>query len=47
MIFNRYLIDLVVSFADGDFLRLWFFPLIALAFIATVPYIFRSLFTWR
>lgn len=47
MIFTKYLFDIIVSFVTSAFLRFWFYPLIALAFIATVPYIFRSFFSWR
>ena len=39
--------DLVVSFLDLPFLTFWFFPLIALAFLASVPGIIRVLTTWR
>lgn len=38
---------LIVSFLDLDFLNLWFFPCLALCFIATVPSIVRCLTTWR
>ena len=39
--------DLVVSFLDSSFLAFWFFPMIALAFVATVPAIIRALTMWR
>lgn len=38
---------LVVSFLDLGFLNLWFFPMIALAFLCFVPVLIKSLFTWR
>lgn len=40
MMFPVYVFDLVVAFSESAFLRSWFFPLVALAFIGTVPYIF-------
>lgn len=47
MMFPSYVLDLVVVFSESDFLQSWFFPLVALAFVGTVPYILRALFTWR
>ena len=38
---------LLVSLLDVGFLNLWFFPMIALAFLASVPCIIRLLTTWR
>lgn len=38
---------LLVSLLDVGFLNLWFFPMIALAFLASVPCIIRYLTTWR
>lgn len=40
-------LDLVTSFLDLGFLNLWFFPMLALAFLAFFPTFIRSLFTWR
>lgn len=45
--FLNAIFDLLVSFLNVGFLNLWFFPMIALAFIASVPGIIRSLITWR
>lgn len=39
--------DLLVIFLDNDFLQYWFYSVICLAFIATVPAIVRSLLSWR
>ena len=39
--------DLLVSYLNLGFLNLWFFPMIALAFLASVPAIIRVLTTWR
>lgn len=36
------IIPILSQFLSLDFLRIWFFPLIALAFLATVPAIIRS-----
>lgn len=47
MNFLRYTTDLLISFLDPDFLAMWFYPLLGLAFIALVPRLIVSLFTWR
>lgn len=39
--------DLLACLLDVGFLNLWFFPMIALAFLASVPCIIRYLTTWR
>lgn len=39
--------DLIACILDLDFLNLWLFPMIALAFVATVPAIVRYLISWR
>lgn len=41
------LIQLLAVFLSSPFLTAWFYPMIALAFLATVPFIFRSFFFWR
>lgn len=43
---NRFL-EIWGCFFQLDFLEYWFFPLMALALLATVPRILRSLFLWR
>lgn len=40
-------IQLLACFLSSPFLRLWYYPLIAMAFLATVPYVLRALFYWR
>lgn len=45
--FLNSILALVVSFLDLGFLNLWFFPMIALSFVAFVPIFIKSLFTWR
>ena len=47
IVFLNNCLDLLVSFLDLDFLNLWFFPLIALCFLATIPCIVRALTIWR
>lgn len=47
MVFLTYVDDLLFCFVELDFMTLWFFPLVALAFLVTVPRIVRSLFEWR
>ena len=47
MNFLSNVLDLLISFLDPTFLRMWFYPLIGLAFIALVPRLVVSLFTWR
>ena len=42
-----YFIPLLASFLDVSWLRFWFYPLFALAFIATVPSLLRSVCFWR
>lgn len=39
----QYFIPLIGSFLTLEYLRIWFFPLFALAFIATVPAIIRAI----
>ena len=39
--------DLLASYLNLGFLNLWFFPMIALSFLASVPAIIRVLTTWR
>lgn len=41
------ILNLLGVFCDGDFLSIWFFPLIAIAFLASLPGIIRALTTWR
>lgn len=41
------ILDLIVSFIPLDFLEYWFLPIVCLAFLATVPAIFRHLTMWR
>ena len=41
------IVALVSAFLDAQFLNLWFFPLIALCFIAFVPVFIKSLISWR
>lgn len=38
----QYLVPLLVKFLQPDFLGLWYYPVFALAFIATVPRIIRA-----
>lgn len=45
--FLNSIFDLLVVYLDLGFLTFWFFPMIALAFIATVPAIIRTITTWR
>lgn len=40
----EYIIPLLSSYLQEDFLVFWFFPLIALAFLVTVPFIIRYFF---
>lgn len=47
MVFLTYVDDLLAAFCDLDFMKMWFFPLIAFAFLTTVPRIIRSFFEWR
>lgn len=47
MNFLTFIFKTVVEFLNVDFLKLWFFPFVALAFLATVPCIIRTLLTWR
>lgn len=42
-----YIDDILVAFVSSDYMTFWFFPFIALAFLATFPAIVRSLFSWR
>ena len=39
-----YFIPLLSSFLNADYLAFWFYPLFALAFVATVPRVLRSFF---
>lgn len=39
-----YIIPLLGSFLSTDYLDLWFYPLFALAFLATVPRLIRIFF---
>ena len=41
------ILSLLGVFCDVDYLSVWFFPLIAIAFLAAVPGIVRVLTTWR
>lgn len=43
----EYIIPLLASFLTVDFMSYWFFPLLALAFLATVPAIIRKFTQWR
>lgn len=47
MILLQYVDDLLACFVSADYMKLWFFPLVAFAFLATVPRIIRSFFEWR
>ena len=40
----EYVIPLISSILLQSFLNLWFYPIFALAFLATVPCILRSFF---
>ena len=40
----EYIIPLLKCYLQENFLVYWFFPLIALAFLVTVPFIIRSFF---
>lgn len=42
-----YIIPLLEAWANLEFLRMWFFPLLALAFLATFPRIVRKFVEWR
>lgn len=44
MTFLIHLIYLFRSYLSSDFLEYWFFPLLALAFFATIPVILRKIF---
>lgn len=41
------ILSLLGVFCDIDYLTLWFFPLIAIAFLVSIPGIIRALTTWR
>lgn len=47
MNFLNFIINILERYLDVDFLEAWFFPFLALAFLATVPMIIYSLITWR
>lgn len=47
MIFITYVDDLLSAFLSLGYMKMWFFPLIAIAFLSTVPRIIRSLTEWR
>ena len=40
-------VDLLNSFFNLSFLRVWFFPMIALCFIVSIPAIIRVFTSWR
>lgn len=39
----EFIIPLLAEFLNFEFLRFWFFPFFALAFVATVPAIIRAI----
>lgn len=47
MSFFYSLIKLLASFFDPIWMNYYFYPMIGLAFVASVPRIFRTLFFWR
>lgn len=47
MNFLSSILYLLGVFCDIEFFKIWFFPLIAIAFLASVPGIIRVLTTWR
>lgn len=47
MNFLKFVLNITAAYLDVDFLSAWFFPLLAFAFLATVPAIIHSLISWR
>lgn len=41
------MLDIWSYFYRAPFMRYWFFPLVALAFLACVPRLIRLFVTWR
>lgn len=43
----EYIIPIIDAYFDGGLALFFFFPLISMAFVATVPVIIREILQWR
>lgn len=47
MVLIEFIDDILYYYLHLEFMVMWFFPLIAMAFLSCVPGIIRNLISWR